>query len=71
MEFCRYWSSPAFKVKSELKRLNHRKDSKHRYNADGHVCKSQRMVRYCGSSAIYMFVVMRLTLNYRSSRMVL
>jgi hypothetical protein len=71
MEFCRYWSSPAFKAKSEQKKLNHGKYPKHIYGADGHVCKSQRMVRFCGSSAIYMFIVMRLTLNYRPSGMVL
>jgi hypothetical protein len=66
LEFCWYWSSPKFKVKSEKKRLNHGKDPKHRYDADGHVCKSQRMARFC---AIYMYVVMRLTLNYRPSGM--
>jgi hypothetical protein len=71
LEFYKYWSSPAFKAKSEQKRLNRGKDSKHRYDTDGHVRKSQHMVRLCGSSAIYMFVVMRLTLNYRPSRMTL
>jgi hypothetical protein len=71
LEFCRYWSSLAFKVKSEQKRLNHGKDLKHRSDAGGHFRKSQRMVRFCGSSAIYMFVVMRLTLNYMPSGMVL
>jgi hypothetical protein len=71
LEFYRYWSSPAFKAKSEQKRLNRGKDPKHRYDANGHDCKSQRMVRFCGSSAMYMFVVMRLTLNYRPSGMAL
>jgi hypothetical protein len=71
LEFCRYWSSPTFKAKSEKKRLNCGKDLKHRYDADGHVPKSQCMVRFCGSSAIYMYVVMRLTLNYRPSGMAL
>jgi hypothetical protein len=40
MEFCRLWSSPAFKAKSEEKKLNHGKDPKHKYGVDGHVCKS-------------------------------
>jgi hypothetical protein len=71
MEFYRYWSSHAFKVKSEQKRHIRGKDSKHRYIANGHDCKSQRMVRFHGSSDAYMFVVMRLTLNYRPIRTVL
>jgi hypothetical protein len=71
LEFCKYWSSPAFKVKSEQKRLNRVKDPKHRYDVDGHVCKSQCMIRFHGSSVIYIFVVMRLTLNYSPSGMVL
>jgi hypothetical protein len=71
LEFYRLWSSLAFKVKSEQKRLNREKDLKYRYDADGHVRKSQRMVRFCGSSVIYMYVVMRLTLNYRPSGMAL
>jgi hypothetical protein len=58
-------------VKSEKKRLNHGKDLKHKYDVDGHICKSQCMVRFCGSSDIYMNVVMRLTLNYRPSGMAL
>jgi hypothetical protein len=41
-------------VKFEKKRMNRGKDSKHRYDTDGHVCKSQRMVRLCDSSAICM-----------------
>jgi hypothetical protein len=56
MEFCRYWSSPVFKAKSKQKRLNCEKDLKHRYNIDGHVHKSQRMVRFCGSSDIYIYI---------------
>jgi hypothetical protein len=71
LEFCKYWSSPEFKAKSKKKRLNCGKDPKHRYDTDGHIRKSQRMVRFCGSSAIYMNVVMRLTLNYRPSGMAL
>jgi hypothetical protein len=71
LELFNLWSSLAFKVKSEKKRLNHGKDPKHRYDADGHVRKSQHMVRLYGSSAIYMYVVMRLTLNYRPSGMAL
>jgi hypothetical protein len=61
LELCKYWSSPAFKAKFEQKRLNRGKDPKHRYIADGHARKSQYMVRFYGSSAIYMFVLMRLT----------
>jgi hypothetical protein len=57
VEFCRLWSSPIFKVKSEQKRLNRGKDPKHRYDVDGHVLKSQHIVRLCDSSAIYMYVV--------------
>jgi hypothetical protein len=52
LELCRYWSSLEFKVKYEKKRLNHGKDLKHRYDAGGHVRKSQRMVRFCGSSEL-------------------
>jgi hypothetical protein len=71
MEFYRYWSSPAFKAKSQQKKLNCGKDPKHRYDTDGHVRKSQLMVRFRGSSAINMFVVMQLKLNYSPSGMVL
>jgi hypothetical protein len=71
LEFYKYQSSPAFKRKSENKRINRGKDLKHRYDADGHVRKSQCMVRFHGSSAIYMYVVMRLTLNYWPSEMTL
>jgi hypothetical protein len=70
LEFYRYWSSPEFKVKSE-KGQNHGNDPKHRYDTDEHIRKSQCMVTFHGSSAIYMNVVMRLTLNYRPSGMVL
>jgi hypothetical protein len=52
LEFCKLWSSSAFKVKSEKKRLNRGKDLKHRYDADGYARKSQRMIRFLGSSAI-------------------
>jgi hypothetical protein len=71
LEFCKYWSSPASKEKSLKKRMNCGKDLKHRYGADGHVCKSQCIVRFYGSCAIYMYVGMRLTLNYKSSGMAL
>jgi hypothetical protein len=71
LEFCKYWSSPEFKVKSEKKRHNRGNDLKHRYGDDGHIRKSQHMVRFRGSSAIYTNVVMRLTLNYMPSEMVL
>jgi hypothetical protein len=47
-------NSSAFKSKYEKKRLNCGKDPKHRYDANGHVHKSQRMVRFYGSSAICM-----------------
>jgi hypothetical protein len=67
LEFYRYWSSPEFKVKSEKKRLKLGIDPKHRYDANGHVHKSQRMVRFHGSSVIYLYVVMRLNLNCRLS----
>jgi hypothetical protein len=71
LEFCKYWSSPEFKAKSEKKRMNHGKDLKHRYDPDGHIRKSQCMVRFCGSSDIYMNIVMWLTLNYKPSGMAL
>jgi hypothetical protein len=45
LEFYKFWSSPKFKAKSKKKRLNHGNDPKHRYGADGHICKGQRMVR--------------------------
>jgi hypothetical protein len=48
LEFCKYWSSTAFKAKSKKKRMNHGKDPKHRYGADGLVRKSQHMVRFYG-----------------------
>jgi hypothetical protein len=70
LEFCKYWSSPEFMAKSK-KRMNRGNHPKHRYDADGHIRKSQRMVRFRGPSVIYMNIVMRLTLNYRPSRMVL
>jgi hypothetical protein len=38
-EFCKLWSSPEFKAKSEKKRQNHGNDPKHRYGADGHIRK--------------------------------
>jgi hypothetical protein len=51
--------------------MNHGNDLKHRYDVDGHIHKSQRMVRFRGLSAMYMNIVMRLTPNYRPSGMVL
>jgi hypothetical protein len=54
VEFCNLWSSSVFKAKFEKNRLNRGKDPKHRYDADGHVRKSQLMVRLCGLSAICM-----------------
>jgi hypothetical protein len=38
-EFYKLWSSSAFKLLSEKKRLNPRKDSMHRYGTDGHVAR--------------------------------
>jgi hypothetical protein len=69
LEFCNYWSSPEFKVKYEKKRLNRGKDLKHKYDVDGHIRMSQHIIRFCSSSAIYLNVVMRLTLNYKPSGM--
>jgi hypothetical protein len=45
-EFCKLWSSPEFKAKSE-KRQNRENDPKHRYGVDGHIWKEQRMARLC------------------------
>jgi hypothetical protein len=45
LEFCKLWSSPEFKVKSEKKRLNRANDQKHRYGVDGHIRKGHHMVR--------------------------
>jgi hypothetical protein len=45
LEFCKFWSSPEFKAKSEKKRLNRGNDPKHRYGTDGHIRKGQHMVR--------------------------
>jgi hypothetical protein len=56
MEFYKYWFSPAFKAKSEQQSLNQGKDLKHRYGADGHVHKSQCMVIFRDSSAIYIYI---------------
>jgi hypothetical protein len=39
------WSSSAFMVLSKKKRLCRGKDLKHRYDSDGHVHKSRRIVR--------------------------
>jgi hypothetical protein len=58
-------------AKSDKKIQNHGNDLKHRYDADGHIRKSKHVVRFCCLSAIYMNVVMQLTLNYRPSEMVL
>jgi hypothetical protein len=57
-------------AKSE-KIMNRGNDLKRRYDADEHIRKSQCMVRFCGPSAIYMNIVIRLTLNYRPSGVVL
>jgi hypothetical protein len=44
-EFCKLWSSSAFRLVVEKKRFNHEKDLVHRYGADGHVRKAKHMVR--------------------------
>jgi hypothetical protein len=44
-EFCKLWSSSAFKQVLEKKRLNHGKKLAHRDGTDGHVHKAKRMVR--------------------------
>jgi hypothetical protein len=44
-EFYKFWSSSAFRELSEKKKLCRGKYLKHRNGADGHVCKSKRMVR--------------------------
>jgi hypothetical protein len=44
-EFCKLWSSSAFKLVSEKKRLNRGKKLMHRCGVDGHVRKTKRMVR--------------------------
>jgi hypothetical protein len=71
LAFCKYWSSPEFKAKSEKKRMNRENDPMHRYNVDGHTRKSQLMVRFRGPSAIHMNIVVQLTLNYMPSGMAL
>ena len=69
-EFCKLWSSSAFRAVSKKKRLCRGKDPKHRYGADGHVRKAKRMVRATVVLSV-IYVVMRLTLNYRKLGMVL
>jgi hypothetical protein len=71
LEFYKYWSSPKFNAKFEKNRMNHGNDPNHRYSADGHILKSQRMVRFRGPNVTYINIVMRLTLNYRPSGMAL
>jgi hypothetical protein len=69
-EFYKLWSSSAFKLVSKKKRLCRGKDLMHRYGADGHVCKATCMVR--GVLVLSeLYVVMRLTHNYRKLGMVL
>jgi hypothetical protein len=69
LEFYKLWSSPEFKAKSEKKRLNRGNDPKHRYGTDGHIRRGAAHGMITCSSAIYIFVFMRLTLNYRPSEM--
>jgi hypothetical protein len=44
-EFCKLWSSSAFRLVVEKKRFNHEKDLVHRYGVDGHVRKAKRMIK--------------------------
>jgi hypothetical protein len=44
-EFCKLWSSSAFKLVSEKKRLCRGKDPMHRYDTDWHARKATHMVR--------------------------
>jgi hypothetical protein len=44
-EFCKLWSSSAFRLVLEKKRVCCGKDLMHRYDIDGHVCKAKCMVR--------------------------
>jgi hypothetical protein len=46
-EFYKLWYSPEFKAKSLKKRQNRGNNLKHKYGADGHIQKGQRMVRLC------------------------
>jgi hypothetical protein len=44
---CEWWSSPEFIAISEQNWLNRQsKKSVHHYRVDGHICKTQRRVRY-------------------------
>jgi hypothetical protein len=44
---CEWWTSPEFRAISKQNRLNQQsKPSVHHYEADGHVHKTQRRVRY-------------------------
>jgi hypothetical protein len=45
IELCKLWSSSAFKMVSEKKRLCRGKDLMHRHGIDGHARKAKRMVR--------------------------
>jgi hypothetical protein len=44
-KFYKLWSSSAFMAISEKKGPCRRKDLKHKYDADGHVCKSKHIVK--------------------------
>jgi hypothetical protein len=54
---CEWWSSPEFKAISEQNWLNQqRKSLVHHYEADGHVRKTQRWVRYNLSVFLLVFL---------------
>jgi hypothetical protein len=69
-KFCKLWSSSAFKLPSEKKRLCHEKDLMSRYGTYGHVHKAKHMVRD-GVMLSGLYVVMKLTHNYRKFEMML
>jgi hypothetical protein len=69
-EFCKLWSSSAFKLVLVKKRLCCGKDLMHRYDVDGHIRKARCMVRD-GVVLSELYDVMQLSHNYRKLRMVL
>jgi hypothetical protein len=68
--FCNLWSSSAFKAFFEKKKPCRRKVPKHKYDADVHVHKAKHMIRANVVLSV-IYVVMRLTLNYRKFEMML
>jgi hypothetical protein len=69
-KFCKLWCSSAFWAISKKKRLCCGKDPKHKYDDDGHVRKSKCMVRADVVLKCYIYVVIRLILNYGKFGMV-